>query len=90
MKIWEQFTPEKWTQGKYARDTCGNATDIYSEIAIQWCSHAWILRIYPATHEQDMAREKLISIIKRNITEWNDDMGTTAEEVHNAFKLADI
>ena len=88
MKAWELLSsPEKWTQGTYARDKKAQPVNINSTEAESFCVTGAITRCYPNVYEQD---QKIFNLGAKvgGIVIWNDH--STYEQVHSVLKELDI
>lgn len=80
-------TPEKWTQGAYARDAGGNAVRAAADDAVCWCALGAIvsLNIFPADREE--AAGALYKVVPE-VSVFNDKPGRTHAEVMAVFAKA--
>jgi hypothetical protein len=87
-------TPDKWTQGAYAKDANGYAVVETSNKAACFCSLGAIYAANPRKEgtpnwDAQLAARDLASVVgKQSIVNWNDEEGRTHEEVLAAFDKA--
>lgn len=81
--------PERWTQGRWARDAEGDARFYTSAEAVCWCSLGFIYREFPRVGYR--VETAFMDVIEgAGIADWNDLSGRTASEVAAVFfKLAE-
>ena len=69
--------PEKWGKGSS-----------FDRSPLTKCSSEAIMFVDCNLDDRSTAREKLVQVIGRPITEWNDDPNVTHEDVLKAFDKA--
>ncbi len=91
MKAYELLnSPEKWTQGAYARDKYNETISSESPAAVKWCVHGAITKCYGRAGAK--GEECMMRLIhqKGSVSRWNDSRLTTWEEVRATLKELDI
>lgn len=90
-------SPDKWTQGTYARTIEGIEVYTRDQNAVCFCAIGAITKAYAtANNERFNAFKKLQAKLVEelgediDIPEWNDDPERTWEEVYNKLKELDI
>ncbi len=83
-------TPERWTQGKYARGVAGSETGWASPTATCWCSLGALRASSPSNFDDALQADDFLAeaIGNAEIADWNDDPARTHAEVLAAFTLA--
>ena len=78
-------SPEKWTQGAWARDKTGMALKVsHSGKAVCWCLLGAFLKVYIAAGRKDagVARERLNALVPGGcLVAWNDEKKRTFSQV---------
>lgn len=93
MKIRELLSsPDKWTQGVFARNSSGYRTYELDQDACSFCLMGALYRCYIDTEDDGLlVRSKLGQAIEDNtITGWNDDPKRTFAEVKELVDRLDI
>lgn len=95
MKIHELLdSPEKWTQGTYARDSSGCSAPIHCPRAVSWYLMGAAHRCYPEVKVLEV-KVRLRDELRRRtgdgtVVNWNDDENRTFDEVRNLLLKLDV
>ena len=97
MTLQDLFTsPDKWTQGAYARDASGYSVSPISRRAVAWCLNGALAKCYGDYDNGHTRYYEVATRIKQaiepqyRIAHWNDTKGRTFEEVCELVKTLDL
>ncbi len=91
MKVYELLdSPEKWTQGAFARTADGDEKDHTDKDAVSFCLLGAIRKCYPSLYQRVDVLAKVRTILPDGMTIWNDADNRTHAEVLNLARTLDI
>jgi hypothetical protein len=91
MKVHELLdTPDKWTQGVYAKDSYGSEVDFNSEAAVCWCLQGAITHRYTSYRDEEGVFEDIQARLGVHLVDWNDKDGRTLDEIRALCLELDI
>jgi hypothetical protein len=101
MKAWQLLdSPEKWTQGVFARDKHGWECDWRSEEAVRWCVKGALnccyLKVGDSASEYCRILDKIYGHLKENdpeftsLTDWQDSPQRKFEEIRSVLQELDV